>query len=316
MIDAHLHLFDRDRFSYPWMDGKRLPHTSVLDETEPSADVRPRPAIIVEAGVRADQAGAEVAWIHSLADLHPEVLGMVAAIDFDSSDYVPQLKAYAQEPIVVGVRHNFEGLPAGGLNTAAHRDGIAASIDLGLTVDLCVRADQLVELARCLRKLQIAGADTSRCVLDHLGKPLISRWGNDGGAVREAFETWSMCLQQLAADTAAAVKISGLGGQLEGAPSTRQLADALRTYGGVALEFFGPERVMVGSDHPVSTFPRGLRLADWDATIDDVIRTEWSQTDPCHTGNESASVCAVKAICEDTARRFYLDNRPVAATGD
>ena len=76
-------------------------------------------------------------------------------------------------------------------------------------------------------------------VVDHLGKPP----RNDTAAM----ELWERQLREVASHDNTVAKVSGLG--LAGAAYA---ADALRPVWDVALEAFGPDRLMLGSDWPVS----------------------------------------------------------------
>src|SRR5699024_4897657 len=106
LIDSHLHLWDRDRLEYPWMAGLDLPHTSLPGDpwgwavTEGPEDGGPPPparvagaapavlpaAVVVEAGAAAHQWDDEIAWVRGLAETHPHLRGMVAAVDYTAAD--------------------------------------------------------------------------------------------------------------------------------------------------------------------------------------------------------------------------------------
>jgi L-fuconolactonase len=75
-------------------------------------------------------------------------------------------------------------------------------------------------------------------VLDHLGKPDIAR------GVRH----WAQQIRPLAALPHVACKLSGL---ITEAPGGRWRAEELLPFFDAALEAFGPERLMFGSDWPV-----------------------------------------------------------------
>ncbi|MFD4259109.1 amidohydrolase family protein, partial [Streptomyces sp. NPDC058534] len=92
-----------------------------------------------------------------------------------------------------------------------------------------------------------AGADAAArltaltFVLDHLGKPPIATG---------AFEPWGADLRRLAALPNTVCKLSGL--VTEAAPGSRRTED-LQPYADIALDAFGPQRLMFGSDWPVCT---------------------------------------------------------------
>jgi L-fuconolactonase len=78
-------------------------------------------------------------------------------------------------------------------------------------------------------------------VLDHLGKPPIASG---------TLEPWATDLRALAALPNTFCKLSGL--VTEADPASWTVGD-LRPYAETALEAFGPDRLMFGSDWPVCT---------------------------------------------------------------
>ena len=95
------------------------------------------------------------------------------------------------------------------------------------------------------------GLPELRIVIDHLGKPPF------GGA---DWERWRATLAGVAAHPSTVAKVSGL--QVPGRPFT---VDEVRPAWDVALELFGPERLMWGSDWPISVIVGGYGHA-WDVT--------------------------------------------------
>jgi len=78
-----------------------------------------------------------------------------------------------------------------------------------------------------------------KLVIDHLAKPAIAKHG---------LEEWKKGIEPLAAFPNMYCKLSGL--VTEANWSAWQTED-LRPYVEYAIELFGPERLMFGSDHPV-----------------------------------------------------------------
>jgi L-fuconolactonase len=116
-----------------------------------------------------------------------------------------------------------------------------------LTFDALVKPHQLQALLRRLHR-----QPDLRVVIDHAGKPDIAG---------KQYSPWAEHIAQLARETSACCKLSGLlteaGGQAE--------ADAVEPYAKHILECFGPRRVIWGSDWPVlncvSDYSRWLALA-------------------------------------------------------
>lgn len=292
LLDSHLHLWDRSVLDYPWMAGRDLPWTSlpadpwegaaatpgdsaptvpggaapaVQDDTAAEAARTPavRPAaVVVEAGAAPYQWDDEIAWVRGLSQEHSHLRGMVAAVDYTADDLGERLARYEADDFVRGVRDNFEGLPLGELDVPARAAGVLAARKRGLTVDLCIRAGQTDELISLLRRVVAQRGDANGIVVDHLGKPDV----RGSGAARDR-------LQALAAIPGLRVKVSGLPPQAGGTLDTAGLDRLVREHALPAIEAFGPDRCMIGTDHPVSTLPHGISRADWvravvDAAVD------------------------------------------------
>ncbi|MBP2350953.1 L-fuconolactonase [Kribbella aluminosa] len=159
----------------------------------------------------------------ALARQHPAVVGVVGWFDLlDFPDRLPD------DPRLVGVRSPpADQTDPDLLTDPAHVRGVRAATDAGLAVDLLIRPSALIGAARLA-----AVVPEARLVLDHLGNPIT------------ATPEWRAGLQALAEHPNVTVKLSG----------TAHLATGdLRALVDVALEHFGSERLMFGSDWPVCT---------------------------------------------------------------
>ncbi|WP_051143107.1 amidohydrolase family protein [Humibacter albus] len=126
--------------------------------------------------------------------------------------------------------------------------GMRAVAERGLALDLLLTPSRLPDA------LVLAEAvPESRIVVDHLAKPETGRSG---------FAAWSRGMRALARRANVAVKLSGLLTQ----PRVGHAPDQLRPHVDVALEAFGAERVMLGSDWPLCEAAR-----TYDATLETTI---------------------------------------------
>jgi L-fuconolactonase len=116
-----------------------------------------------------------------------------------------------------------------------------------------------------------------RLVLDHLGKPDIRGGGYDG---------WRRDLDRLAKMPHVRAKLSGL---VTEADWTAWTAEDVHRYIHAALDSFGADRLMIGSDWPVCTVAAGY------SQVIDLVRTAVSDRSP----SERA------AIMGGTARTFW-----------
>jgi L-fuconolactonase len=236
-IDAHQHFWTYSVTDYPWIG----PGMDRLARDYGPGDLA---APLAKAGfdgsvaVQARQSLAETRWLLDLADACPLIKGVVGWVDLRSDDVAAQLAEFAGRPGFVGVRHVVQDEPEPRfLLGEAFVHGLQQLAASGLSYDLLLYPPQLpaaVELAGALPEQSF--------VLDHLAKPPV----RNGAAA--ALEPWRHDLVALARHPNVACKLSGL--VTEAAWQGWRQAD-FRPYLEVALEAFGPDRLMFGSDWPV-----------------------------------------------------------------
>jgi L-fuconolactonase len=240
ILDSHLHLWDPELLHYTWLEG---PLAWRFGDTELEHARLGRAAeertVFVQAETVPDDFLAEVRWVGAQAD-RLGVVGIVAGAHLDrGTDTTVHLESLAAEPLVVGVRHNLQGEPDGTALSTAFVTGAREVAARGWTFDACVRASQLPDVAR------LSGAIPElRMVLDHLGKPAV---GTAASPLAPSIE-WERDLAEVARHPLVLCKLSGLPGEAGGEWSLDQLTPFLD----VAADLFGPERLMWGSDWPVS----------------------------------------------------------------
>lgn len=235
-IDAHLHLWDLSESGYSWLtpEAGELYRTYTAEEARAELD---RAGIDSAILVQAEDSATDTQFMLRQASVHNWIVGVVGWIELDSPAAAERaLAVYAQEPYFLGVRHlvhddprdNFLSLP--GVRTSLQ---LLAAVDLPFDVpDAFPRhLGATIDLARDLPQLRV--------VLDHLGKPPRGQ--------RAAYELWSRQLRQLAQLPNVTAKVSGLA--VPGQPLT---VEALQPVWDLALEVFGPTRLMYGGDWPVS----------------------------------------------------------------
>lgn len=237
IIDAHQHLWTAD---YPWLADPSLARIR-RDYTVDELRVNLRAAgvyrtILVEA---AREESAETTSFLALAAGTPEIAGVVGWAALPDRALADTLARHRDGPgghLLVGVRDQAQGRPATFLDRAEVRDGLRTVSAAGLVNELVVRVDQLPSVVR-------AAAALPDCVfvLDHLGKPAVAR---AAAGLRE----WRPLIAAVAARDNVVAKLSGLVAEADRAHWT---AEDLRPFVETAVELFGPERLMFGSDWPV-----------------------------------------------------------------
>ena len=240
VLDSHLHLWDPEVLGYTWLEGplaRRFADRELGRARLPHAE--PERAVFVQAETVEDDFLEEVRWVAGLAPALG-IGGIVAGIRLDrGTDTVAHLEGLLAEPLVLGVRHNLQGEPDGLAVSAAFVTGAREVAARGLTFDACVRENQLPDVAR------LAGAIPELpIVLDHLGKPAVGT----AAAPLPPSAAWTRDLAELARHPNAFCKLSGLPGEAGGDWSAEQIVPFLDA----AADAFGVERLMWGSDWPVS----------------------------------------------------------------
>jgi L-fuconolactonase len=175
-----------------------------------------------------------MAWIEDIALERPAVLALVAQVPLEKG--LVALEATMGHPLVSGVRRNVQDEAPGFMLTPGFVAGVGGLGTLGLPFDACVREHQLRELGRLVER-----NPGVTFVLDHLGKPDVRR---------RRREPWFRDLAALALHPNVFAKLSGLTTEADW--QDWQPADVL-PYLRHAIDVFGPERCMYGSDWPVAT---------------------------------------------------------------
>jgi L-fuconolactonase len=236
ILDAHVHFWDPAARRYAWLDGQPALQRRFGPGDYDAGGHDVAGMIFVQSDCRDDEALDEVRWVLELAARDPCVRGIVAYAPLQLGAAAREaVAAVAAQPGVVGVRRLLQDEPEWFLGDGDLADGVRLLADHGLPFDLCVRDHQLAAV----------DALVARCpevvfVLDHLGKPAVHA---------RRLDPWRADLARLAAHERVVCKLSGLA--TEAAPDWR--AAELGPYLDHALEVFGPDRCMVGSDWPVCT---------------------------------------------------------------
>jgi L-fuconolactonase len=238
-VDTHVHLWDTQRFHYPWLAEVTALNRPMLpaDFSAATAAAIPGKFIFVECGCEAAQAMAEVEWVSQIARSEPRLQGIVAHAPLEHGHEVWEyLESLAGHSLVKGVRRNLQGESDGFPTHPGLVEGINLLAEFNFTFDLCVRAAQLPAATELARR-----APGVTFVLDHFGKPDVRGGG---------FAPWSRALHALAQCDNVVCKISGLTTE---AHWTDWQPEELQPFFAHAFACFGPERVLFGSDWPVAT---------------------------------------------------------------
>jgi len=235
-IDAHQHFWRYNAAEFGWIDDSM----SSLQRDFLPEDLMPE---LEGAGfhgsiaVQARQSLEETRWLLELAASSPLILGVVGWVDLRSPEVRSQLQSFAGSPKLVGVRHIVQGEPDERfLLQPEFLRGIGVLEEVDLTYDILIYPRHLPVAAEFVRHFP-----RQRFVLDHLAKPLIK-----SGSIHP----WDAGMRELAGFPNVFCKLSGM---VTEADWRNWKPEHMTPYLEIALDCFGPERLMIGSDWPVCT---------------------------------------------------------------
>jgi L-fuconolactonase len=238
IVDSHQHLWDLEKVEYPWL----VPAYGPLYRTFTPAELEPQlvaagvdRAVLVQAANSYEDTdsmlahAAEHEWIGA-------VVGWVPLEDAGEAARVLDGR-YLADPWFRGVRHlNHEEADPDWLVRPAVIDGLKVLEERGLVYEVVavhpLHLGHVPALARTCPDLRI--------VIDHLAKPPIASGD---------YTAWKADLRAAAEHPNVFAKVSGLNTAADW--QTWSAAD-LEEPVGFALEVFGAQRLMFGSDWPVA----------------------------------------------------------------
>ncbi len=256
MVDAHMHLWDLARISYPWLtpplpagitgDVSPIARNYLLDDylrdaAAHDSRVRVTKTVHVEAGANPADSLAETRWLQSIADSRGFPHAIVAHAELEKPTAAALLAEHAAHRNVRGIRQiiNWHPDPAKTYtprellaDESWHR-GFALLARHGFSFDLQIYPAQMPAAARLA-----ARHPHTQLILNHTGMPV----DRDAAGI----EAWRSGMRSLAAQPNVAVKVSGLA-MLDWHWS----CDSLRPFVLETLAIFGADRVMLASNFPV-----------------------------------------------------------------
>ncbi|HCB75126.1 MAG TPA: amidohydrolase [Sphingomonas bacterium] len=254
-VDAHLHLWDRGRLRYPWLEAAETAAIAgdygVPDYRAEAAGWRPVAAVHVDAGAHPEDGEAETLWLEGEATRRGLPTAIVARVELHDAEVDARLAWQAARPLVRGIRHLINWHPAdpGGsaypddlTRDAAWQRGYARLGDHGLSFDFHGHPPQLAGLAVLAER-----HPGTSVAINHLGLPRPA----------EGLATWRAGMRALAAMPHVAVKLSGAG-FIASPFDPAAFADIVAE----VIEGFGPDRVMIATN-----FPTDRLFASMDATL-------------------------------------------------
>lgn len=244
-VDAHLHVWDLSVSRYAWLRPDMGPLYRDFPPQVAGTELE-RAGFDGAVLVQAEDSERDTAFMLDVADEHPWVLGVVGWVQLDEPRRAErQLDRWQRTRSFCGVRQLVHDDPRPVLTFPSALQTLRLLASRGLPFDVPDawprHLGQTVVIARDVPDLTV--------VVDHLGKP--PELGTDD------FRAWRRSLAAVAALPNTVAKFSGLQ-----RPSSPLLAARVRALWEIALELFGPQRLMYGGDWPM-TVPNGGYQSTW-----------------------------------------------------
>ena len=273
IVDAHLHVWDPGRLSYPWLDEVPVLNRRFVlaDYRDACGSIEIDKMVFLQCETDTAQYQQEADWVAALAKQDTRIEGIVPWAPLEQGeDARAAVEQLADNALVRGIRRILQSeADPGFCLRPGFVKGVQMLADFGLTFDICIAHCQMENTIELVKR-----CPNVSFVLDHIGKPDIKH---------QILDPWRSHMRQLASLPNVWCKLSGL--VVEADIEQWQPAD-LRPYLAHVLDCFGFDRIMFGGDWPVVI--QAAPLAVWMETL-------WSEVEHC-SANEKLRLFRENAI--------------------
>jgi L-fuconolactonase len=238
-IDSHHHLWRYTAQDYGWIDDDK----AALRRDFLPADLAAAMATAGVHGTVAVQARLsldETRWLLDLADRTDAIRGVVGWAPIAGEEFPACMEEFDGRAKLKGLRHVIQGeKDEHYILREDFNSGIRTMLGSGFVYDILIYERHLADTIDFVDE-----HPEQVFVLDHIAKPLIA-----GGIV----EPWATRMVELARRENVWCKLSGMVTEADwrSDPAAASSLQTLKPYLDVAVEAFGPARLMAGSDWPV-----------------------------------------------------------------
>jgi L-fuconolactonase len=238
-IDAHHHLWRYSAAEYGWIDEER----SALRRDFLPSDLK---VVMASAGidgtiaVQARQTLDETRWLLDLADTTDAIRGVVGWAPIAGEEFPGVMEEFDGRAKLKGLRHVIQDeRDPHYILREDFNSGIRTLVDSSLVYEILIFERHLEDAIYFVDE-----HPQQPFVLDHIAKPLIAAG---------QLEPWAARMRELARRENVWCKLSGMVTEADwhAYPVRASSLATLKPYLDVAVEAFGPSRLMAGSDWPV-----------------------------------------------------------------
>lgn len=245
IIDTHIHLFDLNKFNYPWLDlfpqlKKNFLISDYFDTTK-RFDIES--IIFIEANVHETQLKEEIYYFTEICKKMSIPGGIICSIDIFNDNFYSSVEEIKKNPYIKGVRYvlHMDNIPP---KTCLKKEFIERVQYLGeqnLIFEICARMNELDDIYKLVK-----ASPNTKFILNHMGNidpNLFSKKSKDS---LKLIESWKKNMKDLASLENLYCKISGLYiNQDIDINICKKIVE-------FCIDVFSEEKLIVGSNYPVS----------------------------------------------------------------
>ncbi|MEM7108391.1 MAG: amidohydrolase family protein [Bacteroidota bacterium] len=235
-IDAHCHFWKYDPIVHEWIKDELaiLRKDRLPIHLESNLSLHEIDGVVAVQALPTEQ---ETQFLVDLAKNSSIIKGVVGWINFNTHQLDKQLDILTSCPELKGFRHLLHSAPPGFLTQSSFIQQVKTLGRYGFSYDILITEHQLAETVAFIKEVD----GHTKLVVNHIAKPAIKN---------KSFSQWSKGIEAMSHFPEVYVKISGLVTQ---ADWVKWQASDFEPYLSATLDYFGPERLMFGSDWPISS---------------------------------------------------------------
>jgi L-fuconolactonase len=238
VIDTHLHIWDTNKFRYPWLDDiLQLNRPYLLEEYYKAAEsFNIEQMVFVQCETEFSQYKQEADWVTELAKNDKRITGIAPWAPLEKGENArAEIEALAANPLVKGIRRiiQFEEDPEFCLRPDFVK-GVQMLADYSLHFEITIAHQQFSNTIKMVEQ-----CPQVRFMLDHIGKPNIKN---------QQLDPWRSDIKKLSEFSNVYCKISHI---TTVADHQNWKVEDLRPFVDHVIQCFGFERLCFAGDWPV-----------------------------------------------------------------